>query len=338
MRNLSWFQARDSALQGRKIRRAGWEYWVDKGFSLWYIEGATIPRRVVRNTDFGQAEFFADDWTDESWIVDTPPIVCGAGYHYDPNAGACIPDNITGDTICKEGWHYNGAECVKNDAANVCRDGYELVAGVCQPKVAKPGSTPLETPASSGGGGGGGAGTQTPGGGTSWAVISPVLPSADGGGGGKKARPHQPKPPGTQKPGQIPTVPVGGDEPTVTMRINTADVQYGPKSGFNRPGDCWTTPPTSVSLPVQAAIAGGPNGSGTLKFQCTGQADVTKGAGPGSSLFHVFDSITYSSGTTLTVTVTYTTPGGVVKPAITDTYVMSAPACSGGGSGSGGGS
>lgn len=72
MTGLSWFPARDLALEGRAIRRSGWEKWLLYRFKLWLISEtdpltALEARRVATTTDFRDSEFLAKDWTDEPW-------------------------------------------------------------------------------------------------------------------------------------------------------------------------------------------------------------------------------------------------------------------------------
>ncbi len=71
MNGLNWFQARDLAVaQGHAIRRASWTWWIFKRFNVWLLSDSstgTEVRRVVQNSDFGDSEFQAKDWTDEPW-------------------------------------------------------------------------------------------------------------------------------------------------------------------------------------------------------------------------------------------------------------------------------
>src|SRR5438093_5871338 len=115
-RNLNWFQARALARNGSKIRRDAWQRWIQWNVGntfLWFSEipatnvvpltpydlvaagqaSSTESLHVVRNVEFTDAEFLADDWTDEPWEVVNP---CPPGYHWDDVLQACVKDDDGG--------------------------------------------------------------------------------------------------------------------------------------------------------------------------------------------------------------------------------------------------
>lgn len=66
MKGLTWPQARELARSGTPVRRAAWTTeWLMYALSLWWINRGEAGERVVQAEDFGKAEFFANDWTDE---------------------------------------------------------------------------------------------------------------------------------------------------------------------------------------------------------------------------------------------------------------------------------
>lgn len=81
MNNLNWFQAEELALLGLPIRREAWRKWLNHNFALWFIDQPEVvvsgdifiaaSHHVVKNSEFGQAEFLAGDWTTDPW--DIPP-------------------------------------------------------------------------------------------------------------------------------------------------------------------------------------------------------------------------------------------------------------------------
>jgi hypothetical protein len=80
MKNLNWFQARDIAQkQGRAVRRDVWRKWLYyTPWYLWFIAENDVHgvqhRWIVKNGDFGSAEFIALDWTDEPWPDEPDPV------------------------------------------------------------------------------------------------------------------------------------------------------------------------------------------------------------------------------------------------------------------------
>jgi hypothetical protein len=76
--NLTWFEARALARQGKAIRRESWTKWLVRGPALWYIstvdEDDVETRTVVLPGDFKVADFMANDWTDAALAGGgTPP-------------------------------------------------------------------------------------------------------------------------------------------------------------------------------------------------------------------------------------------------------------------------
>ncbi len=88
MRNLNWFQGRDIAKTGSRIRREAWRKWLDYTKSLWFMDELLDGRHCVINADFKRAEFLATDWTDEPWDTATDG-------NYDPN----IPVSYDGEGV-----------------------------------------------------------------------------------------------------------------------------------------------------------------------------------------------------------------------------------------------
>ncbi len=69
---LSWFQAEAEGLAGTRIRRAGWaNRYLEHTTGIWWVQFFSPTtktlgeRRVVRATDFVEADFRARDWTHE---------------------------------------------------------------------------------------------------------------------------------------------------------------------------------------------------------------------------------------------------------------------------------
>ena len=107
MKNLNWFQARDIAQkQGRAVRRDAWRKWLY--YSPWYLwfitetdSNGVQHRWVVKNGDFGSAEFIALDWTDEPWPEEidtvngpvTPPSA-GPNWGLWSSGGSQLPQPI----------------------------------------------------------------------------------------------------------------------------------------------------------------------------------------------------------------------------------------------------
>lgn len=67
--NLDWFGASALAeINGAAIRREAWTYWLVFRCGVYeLIAGGTDAPRVAKNTDFGEAEFLAKDWTNIPW-------------------------------------------------------------------------------------------------------------------------------------------------------------------------------------------------------------------------------------------------------------------------------
>ncbi|MEI9898420.1 MAG: hypothetical protein WDN28_32325 [Chthoniobacter sp.] len=95
MKNLNWFQARDLAqTKGRAVRREAWRKWLYyTPWYLWFIaqtDASSVQHRwVVKNGDFGAAEFLAIDWTDEPWPdatdgVNGPIVPVSSGGNWGP--------------------------------------------------------------------------------------------------------------------------------------------------------------------------------------------------------------------------------------------------------------
>lgn len=66
MKDLAWSQAYALAVGGLAVRRASWTTWLVLRRSLAFL-GTAQSDRLVLNTDFGAADFFGLDWTDEPW-------------------------------------------------------------------------------------------------------------------------------------------------------------------------------------------------------------------------------------------------------------------------------
>jgi hypothetical protein len=104
MRNLNWFQGRDLAKTGSRIRREAWRKWLDYTKALWFIDELLDGRHCVINADFKRAEFLALDWTDEPWDTATDgnfdPTVFMPDGGYSNNGGlpgsGGVPDGIPG--------------------------------------------------------------------------------------------------------------------------------------------------------------------------------------------------------------------------------------------------
>ena len=65
-RNLNWFQARELAKQGKRIRLETDKFWFFRQQVLWF---KTPDNYVVEATEFTDAYFLSNAWTDEDWIV-----------------------------------------------------------------------------------------------------------------------------------------------------------------------------------------------------------------------------------------------------------------------------
>lgn len=65
-RNLNWFQARELAKQGKKIRLETDKFWFFRQAVLWF---KTPDNYVVEASEFTSAYFLSNAWTDEDWVV-----------------------------------------------------------------------------------------------------------------------------------------------------------------------------------------------------------------------------------------------------------------------------
>lgn len=144
MKNLTWFQARALARQGKAIRREAWRKWLTRTVALWWLDrklDGTEQRHVVINSEFKAAEFMAKDWTDEPWDATPaptptdplPPAAPGGGSWgtipnppdpisiYQPpgpggGGGGSTPPGDPSDRSCPDGYHLStdGRSCVKD--------------------------------------------------------------------------------------------------------------------------------------------------------------------------------------------------------------------------------
>ncbi len=173
MTGLDWFQARTLARSGTAVRRDAWRKWLTFESYVWLItqpmwETQPFDRRVVQQWDFGSAEFFAHDWTDEVWPDGPqPPDPPDPPKPPDPPRPPEPPDD-DGDGRGDDG-----------DGGDDGGDGGGGGTG-------------------GGGGGTGGGGGGTGGGGGGW---------PPGGGGGGPQPPVPPKPPGPPPNPPQPDVP-----------------------------------------------------------------------------------------------------------------------------------
>lgn len=76
--NLTWWEARDLARNGQRVRRAGWETeWIHAGLALWFRGEQDGPKRVLLASDLTAEDQLARDWTTEPYtepnICDRPP-------------------------------------------------------------------------------------------------------------------------------------------------------------------------------------------------------------------------------------------------------------------------
>jgi hypothetical protein len=78
---LNWQQARALAKQGQLVRRSLWSDWLMYQGGVWFIspDGTfSAATKVVRNYQFGRAEFLAQDWTnvapDQNTCVGLPGL------------------------------------------------------------------------------------------------------------------------------------------------------------------------------------------------------------------------------------------------------------------------
>ena len=71
-----------------------------------------------------------------------PAAICQTGYHFDPNAGTCVPDSQP-TQVCQAGYHFdsNAGTCVPDSQpTQVCQAGYHFDsnAGTCVPDSQAP--------------------------------------------------------------------------------------------------------------------------------------------------------------------------------------------------------
>lgn len=84
MWSIDWFTARSLALAGTPIRRIAWNrgLWLVYAHALWWVRNADLTWNVVANTQFGEDEFRARDWTSEPYTAD----ICGSLPAYNETA------------------------------------------------------------------------------------------------------------------------------------------------------------------------------------------------------------------------------------------------------------
>ena len=94
-RNLNWFQARELAKQGKKIRLETDKFWFFRQQVLWF---KTPDNYVVEWTEFTADYFLSNKWTDEPWVTDSSGEII-----IPPDTGSTGTGGTTGDISAGDG-------------------------------------------------------------------------------------------------------------------------------------------------------------------------------------------------------------------------------------------